>query len=357
MKTGPLTSPLRIFCTLAGGLMMTAMAASPIRAAPVDAAQSTSSPTIFVDLTAQGNATPKSAAPGGDAAVPAGSSMMFIDLTTGAAPTAMPARNIPAPTRTPHTRLVDLRNGASPPPEEQAEAEVAAPDPGPTIITITADRLRDPYEETNRGRFRAHVRLHHYVIDPVERAYIYVVPEPARVGVHNFLTNLDTPTVFANDVLQGNVGRAGDTISRFVINSTLGIAGIFDVAGMAGIRYRDDDFGATLATYGVGDYPYLLIPVIGPSNPRDLSGKVVDLFLDPFRFVTLPGGIITSIGRGGLHEADKRTDEVGELDELARSAPDPYAAERSMALEKRRAEIEGTPVPSVPPGSVAIRGR
>jgi phospholipid-binding lipoprotein MlaA len=337
--------------------MMTAMAASPTRAAPVDAAQGTSSPTIFVDLTPQGSATPKSAVPGGDAAVPAGSSMMFIDLTTGAAPAAMPAHNIGAPTKAPRTRLVDLRNGASPPPEEQAEAEPEIPAPETTIITITADRLRDPYEETNRGRFRAHVRLHHYVIDPVERAYIYIVPEPARAGVHNFLTNLDTPTVFANDVLQGNVGRAGDTISRFVINSTLGIAGIFDVAGMAGIRYRDDDFGATLATYGVGDYPYLLIPVIGPSNPRDLSGKIVDIFLDPFRFVTLPGGIISSIGRGGVHEVDKRTDEVGELDELARSSSDPYAAERSMALEKRRAEIEGNPAPSVPPGSVAIRGR
>lgn len=357
MKTRPLTLPLRTLYALACGLMMTAMAASPIRAAASDTAQGTTSPTTFVDLTAPGNATPKSAAPGGDAAVPAGSSMMFIDLTTGAAPTAMPARNIAAPTRTPHTRIVDLRNGASPPPEEQAEAEAEVPAPETTIITITADRLRDPYEETNRGRFRAHVRLHHYVIDPVERAYIYIVPEPARAGVHNFFTNLDTPAVFANDLLQGNVGRAGDTISRFVINSTLGIAGIFDVAGRAGIPYRDDDFGATLAKYGVGDYPYLLIPVIGPSNPRDLSGKVVDIFLDPLQFVTLPGGIITTIGKGGLHQVDKRTDEVGELDELARSAPDPYAAERSMALERRRAELDDTPMASKPPGSLAIRGR
>jgi phospholipid-binding lipoprotein MlaA len=253
--------------------------------------------------------------------------------------------------------MVDLTNGASPPPEEEADVEAEAPAPETTIITITADRLNDPYEETNRGRFRAHVRLHHYVIDPVERAYIYIVPEPARIGVHNFLTNLDTPAVLANDILQGKVDRAGNTLSRFVVNSTLGIFGIFDFAGQAGIPYRDDDFGATLANYGVGDYPYLLIPVIGPSNPRDLSGKVVDIFLDPFRFVTLPGGIITSIGRGGLHEADKRTDEVGKLDELARSASDPYAAERSTALEKRRAEIDDTPKPSVPPGSVAIRAR
>jgi phospholipid-binding lipoprotein MlaA len=336
--------------------MMTAMAASPIRAAPSDAPQSASAQTVFVDLTAQGSAASKPAVPDRNTAAPANASTMFIDLTTGAAPTAMPDRVLH--NKPPRMRMVDLTKGASPPPEKELDqAEEEAPAPQTTVITITADRLNDPYEETNRGRFRAHVRLHHYVIDPVERAYIYVVPKPARDGVHNFLTNLDTPAVLANDVLQGKVERAGNTLSRFVVNSTLGIFGIFDFAGQAGIPYRDDDFGATLATYGVGDYPYLLIPVIGPSNPRDLSGKVVDFFLDPFRFVTFPGGIIGSIGRGGLHEADKRTDEVGELDELARSASDPYAAERSMALERRRAEIDDTPKPSVPPGSVAIRAR
>jgi phospholipid-binding lipoprotein MlaA len=329
----------------------------PIRAAPSDATQSASSQTTFVDLPAQ-SAMPKSAVPDRNAAVPAGPSTTFIDLTTGAAPTAMPNRNIGVPTKTPHTRIVDLRNGASPPPEQEAEqAEIGVPAPETTIITITADRLSDPYEETNRGRFRTHVALHHYVIDPVERAYIYVVPDPARAGVHNFLSNLETPSILANDVMRGQVDRAGNTLSRFVVNSTLGIFGIFDIAGRAGIPARDDDFGATLATYGVGDYPYLLVPVIGPSNPRDLSGKVVDIFLNPLHFFTLPGGIFTSIGQTGLHEVDKRTGEVGELDELARSTPDPYAAERSMALERRRAAIDDTPTPSVPPSSVAIRAR
>ena len=279
---------------------------------------------------------------------------MFIDLTTGAAPTVMPDRNIGTPVKTPHTRRVDLSNGASPPPE-QTDEDIAVPET--TVITITADRLVDPYEETNRGRFRAHVRLHHYVIDPVERAYIYVVPEPGRAGVHNFLSNLETPSILANDALQGKVDRAGKTLSRFVVNSTLGIFGIFDVAGQAGIPFRDDDFGATLANYGVGDYPYLLIPVIGPSNPRDLSGKVVDIFLNPLRYLTLPGGIFTSLGHTGLHEVDKRTVEVGELDDLSRSAPDPYAAERSKALERRREELDDTPMPSKPPASFAIRPR
>ena len=279
---------------------------------------------------------------------------MFIDLTTGAAPTVMPDRSVAAPVKAPRTRRIDLSNGAAPPPEQEAE-DVTAPET--TVITITADRLVDPYEETNRGRFRAHVRLHHYVIDPVERAYIYVVPEPGRAGVHNFLSNLETPSILANDVLQGKVDRAGNTLSRFVVNSTLGIFGIFDVAGQAGIPFRDDDFGATLATYGVGDYPYLLIPVIGPSNPRDLSGKVVDIFLNPLRYLTLPGGTFTSLGHTGLHEVDKRTVEVGELDDLSRSAPDPYATERSKALERRREELDDKPMPGKAPASFAIRPR
>ena len=218
-------------------------------------------------------------------------------------------------------------------------------EPPSELVTITADRLADPYEEDNRGRFAAHVRLHHYVIDPVERVYIATVPDPARSGVHNFLTNLETPSILANDLFQGDFKRAGDTLSRFVVNSTLGLFGIFDIAGKAGIPFRDDDFGATLATWGVGDGPYLLVPVIGPSNPRDLTGKVVDFVIDPLHYVTVPGGVLTSVGHAGLHEADKRQSEVGELDELARTTRDPYAAERSRAREERSMEIFGPAVP------------
>jgi phospholipid-binding lipoprotein MlaA len=283
----------------------------------------------FVDLSGGQPAT--------DAFQPAITTPGFVDLSPGATPSA----TAPAPKRR-HIRVVDLGNGGLPTDSDDA---ADADEPEPDIITITADRLADPYEETNRGRFNAHVRLHHYVIDPVERVYIDIVPDPARSGVHNVLTNLESPTVLANDLFQGDFNRAGDTLSRFVVNSTLGIFGLFDIAGRAGIPYRDNDFGATLATYGVGDRPYLLVPVIGPSNPRDLSGKVVEFFLDPFRYVTLPGGIISSVGRSGLHEADKRQDEVGELDELSRTTPDPYAAERAKAREERNVEIFGPPAP------------
>ena len=285
-------------------------------------------------------AGPASAAAPSDGAPRDSAQTIFIDLTKGDAPTAMPDNSISAPTKTPRARRIDLSNGAALPAIGETEDETAAEI---DRITITADRLDDPYEETNRGRFRSHVGLHRYVIDPAERVYIHVVPVPARVGAHNFLTNLETPTVLANDLFRGKWDRAGDTLSRFVVNSTIGIGGIFDFAGKAGIAYRDDDFGATLATYGVSDSPYLLVPVIGPSNPRDLGGKIVDFLLDPLHWVTVPGGIVTSVAHTGLHELDKRSVDVGALNALARTAPDPYAEERKAAREKRAAEIGEAP--------------
>jgi phospholipid-binding lipoprotein MlaA len=213
----------------------------------------------------------------------------------------------------------------------------------PEQIVITTDKIEDPYEEGNRSRFETHVALHSVVIDPVESAYINAVPALVRAGVHNFLTNLESPSVFANNLFQGEPYNAGGTLSRFAINSTIGIGGVFDVATGMGFRYRDDDFGRTLATYGVSDCPYLLVPVIGPTNPRDLSGKVIDFFLNPLRYFTLPGGFMTSVGHAGLHEVDKRSEDVGQLDTLARTALDPYASERTMARERRNSEIHGHP--------------
>ncbi len=291
--------------------------------------------TNFVDLTAN---RPAQAAPEPSPYV-AGSSAaqtMFMDLSTGAVAVPVQQREL-APSETPHVRHFDLSNGDM--------REMAEPNPPLPIdtITITADRLNDPFEDTNRGRFNTHVKLHRYVIDPVERAYFWTVPSPARGGLHNFLTNLETPAVLANDVFQGDLDRAGTTLERFVVNSTVGVVGLIDVAGRAGIPYRDNDFGATLATYGVSDYPYLLVPVIGPSNPRDLGGKVVDFLLDPLHFVTLPGGILTSAGHAGLHELDKRSIDAGQLDALSKSSPDAYAEERKNARAKRAAELGNTP--------------
>jgi phospholipid-binding lipoprotein MlaA len=271
------------------------------------------------------------------------SQTIFIDLTKGDTASAMPER-APPPTTAPRTRHIDLSNGAELPAEDDSQ-DNALPALETDDVTITADRASDPYEEGNRGRFKTHVALHRNLIDPVENVYMETVPDPVRAGVHNFLTNLESPTIFINNVLQGEVARASGTVTRFVVNSTIGIAGIFDIAGWIGIPYRDSDFGQTLAVYGAGDYPYLLVPIIGPTNPRDLTGKVVDLFLNPLHYVTLPGGFITSVGHAGLNQLDKRSEDAGQLDELSRTVPDPYATERKMSRERRNAEISGTETP------------
>jgi hypothetical protein len=143
-----------------------------------------------------------------------------------------------AEARTPATRFIDLSAGESPDAATAGEAEIVLP---PVKVIDPAD----PYEESNRARFETHVALHRDVIDPVETVYIESVPEPARAGLHNVLTNLEAPSVFINDVLQIHIGGAGETLTRFVVNSTLGIAGIFDVATHLGLRYRDNDFGHT----------------------------------------------------------------------------------------------------------------
>ncbi|HXJ02209.1 MAG TPA: MlaA family lipoprotein, partial [Micropepsaceae bacterium] len=153
--------------------------------------------TMVIDLTAPNAQAPAPAAGGGPAT-------MFVDLTKGDAPSAMPADKF-GPARVPRTRHVDLSNGAAPPPPDENEDSVQI-----DTITITGERIpdpNDPLEDSNRGRFRTHVGLHRYFIDPVERTYFFVVPTPAREGIHNFLTNLESPTVLANDLFQGKLDR------------------------------------------------------------------------------------------------------------------------------------------------------
>jgi len=322
-----------IFRRLASGCVLATAGTDACLAADVSGGMARSpAPTVFIDLTAG-----RSVGPAQDSIDQMSApETQYFDLTTGAnAPPAIAAPvPVPSPSGSPRMRFVDLTTGASPDTFVEPEVETAA-----RADIVTGSDPNDPFEETNRGRFRSHVALHHYVIDPVETTYIDTVPEPLRVGLHNFLTNIETPSVFANDVLQVQPRRATNTLSRFVINSTVGIVGILDVATHIGIRYRDDDFGQTLATYGMGNGPYLLVPVIGPSNPRDLGGKIVDFFLNPLRYFTLPGGFVTSIGHAGAHEIDKRSFDVGELDELSRSAPDPYATERDRARRRRNVEL------------------
>lgn len=197
----------------------------------------------------------------------------------------------------------------------------------------------DPYEAQNRKIFELNQSLDRNFMLPVAKGYVAVVPEPARDGIHNFLTNLHVPVIFANDVLQGEVSRAGDTFGRFAVNSTVGVGGLIDIAAKIGIPEHQSDFGETLAVYGVDEGPYLVLPMIGPSNPRDAAGYVVDEALDPSTWISWRSSTFFKLGRGALDIVDERSRNIETLDELERSSVDLYATLRSLYRQHRQAEI------------------
>jgi phospholipid-binding lipoprotein MlaA len=197
----------------------------------------------------------------------------------------------------------------------------------------------DPYEQTNRSIFAFDEGLDHNVARPVAVFYNDVVPGFARTGVHNVLGNLDTPVIFANDVLQGEATRAGQTLGRAVVNTTLGIGGLFDPASRMGIPGHDEDFGQTLGVWGVGEGPYLVLPLAGPSNPRDLAGVAGDIALDPFTYMKWHNSTLHLIIREGLEIVDLRARNVESLDQIERTSVDLYATTRSLYRQHRNAEI------------------
>ena len=199
----------------------------------------------------------------------------------------------------------------------------------------------DPIEPFNRGSYAVHQAIDRTVLEPVARGYRAVVPNPVRRGVRNVLVNLRAPVVLINDVLQGEPRRAGDTLGRFVVNSTLGLGGVFDVArDRMGVRAHDEDFGQTLAKWGVGEGPYLFIPVLGPSNPRDLTGFGVDIASNPLTWVGQGAAVDALLwSRAGVTVVDTREGLIETLDDVNRTSLDSYATLRSAYRQRRRAEI------------------
>ncbi len=198
----------------------------------------------------------------------------------------------------------------------------------------------DPLEPLNRAIFSFNLGLDKALLRPLAAAYNTVLPDPVRDGVRNFLNNLRTPIVLANDVLQGEIGRAGETVGRFLLNSTIGVGGLFDIATELGFEFHDEDFGQTLAVWGVGEGPYLMLPILGPSNPRDAVGLVGEYFADPVVIWTNNTDrewILYT--RTGVNTVDRRSRNVKTLEELERTSLDFYAAVRSLYRQRRMDEI------------------
>jgi len=199
--------------------------------------------------------------------------------------------------------------------------------------------LNDPYEPANRFFYKINDGLDTYALRPAAVAYRAVVPAGVRRPIHNALVNLGTPATFANDVFSAKPRRAGDSMMRFLINTTAGAGGLFDVATGWGYPDHDSDFGMTLALWGVGDGPFLFLPLLGPSNPRDAAGFGANIALDPLTWASFGGSTAASVTRGGFGALDTRERLIDQVDSIKRGALDPYATFRSLYRQNRADEI------------------
>jgi phospholipid-binding lipoprotein MlaA len=220
-------------------------------------------------------------------------------------------------------------------------------------LAAAEEEFNDPFEDVNRKIFDFNQVVDRNVLVPVAKAYRTALPDVVRDSIRDFLYNLRDPLIFANDTLQGDFERAGQTFARFVLNSTLGVGGLIDVAGRWGqLPYHEQDLGVTLGVWGIPEGPYLVIPILGPSDPRDLGGQVAEGFGDPFnRLVT--GNPYTlywiPFVRGGVSGIDQRSRYIETLADIERTSLDYYATIRSLYRQRRAALIRHEKEQNLPP--------
>lgn len=194
----------------------------------------------------------------------------------------------------------------------------------------------DPYESLNRKIFAFNLVVDGIILKPVAHGYNYVVPDRGKVMVSNFADNIKEPITFANSILQADIENSFATFWRFLINSSFGIGGLFDVATEIGLNNRETGMGDTFAIYGVGSGPYFVVPVIGPSTTRESFGRLGDLFVDPFSYVD--NKIFYSII--AVKTVDTRYHKMSLLDDVYENSLDPYSTLRSLYLQHREVEVQ-----------------
>jgi phospholipid-binding lipoprotein MlaA len=207
-----------------------------------------------------------------------------------------------------------------------------------------AATIADPWEPFNRAMHTFNDRLYFWLLKPVAQGYNVVVPEPARVSVSNFFSNLRTPVRLVNCVLQANPIGAATELFRFMINSTVGLAGLFDPAGgeEINLKRQDTDLGQTLGFWGLGQGIYIVWPITGPSSLRDTAGIVGDYFLYPISY--LDPWYVWSAVRG--YEVENEVSlRIGDYEAIKEAAIDPYIAFRDAYVQYRLKKVEGQPAP------------
>jgi phospholipid-binding lipoprotein MlaA len=217
-------------------------------------------------------------------------------------------------------------------------------------IVDRTPEAEDPWENFNRGTFSFNQKFDKYLLAPLAKGYRFVFPSEIRTGVRNFLNNLSEPWSSINSALQGNFKNTGNTLARFVINSTLGILGIFDVATEIGFEKQKEDFGQTLAVHGVGPGPYLVLPFLGPSTVRDAIGKVTSIYADPVTLALERNNKDEWIWIGmAVKGIDFREQNLEKIDNLNATSVDFYATLRSLYLERRSSMIRNQKIDNADP--------
>lgn len=197
----------------------------------------------------------------------------------------------------------------------------------------------DPFERLNRRTLRVNQAVDRWLLSPVTRAYGAVLPEGAKRSVRRFFLNLESPAIFVNDLLQGEIDDAATTVARFSVNTVLGVAGLFDPATSLGLERHEADFGETLAKGGVGSGPYLIVPLLGPTTVRDGIGTLVDVALQPSIYLLGPAPLVTATVQEGTDGITLREAHDEDLARLEEGSLDYYAALRSAYYQDRMAAL------------------
>jgi len=212
--------------------------------------------------------------------------------------------------------------------------------PEDPVARAEYEALNDPLEPANRVMWDINMGADRYVLKPVAKQYRAMLPPGPRNGIRNVLNNLESPLIFANDLLQGEIDRAGITLVRFIFNSTIGLGGLFDVTKNEGYPRHTEDFGQTLAVWGAPEGPYLVLPLLGPRSLRHGVGTAVEWIADPVDYLLDDiAGQWAVYTRTGLDIVDARARSIESFEAIEKSSIDLYATVRSAYRQRREQEI------------------
>ncbi len=209
---------------------------------------------------------------------------------------------------------------------------------------VQAQEVSDPFESVNRKVFWFNNQLDNYILEPVSKAYTWALPKPVRSSVRNFFSNLEYPIHLVSNLSQGKLDQVGNDTGRFLINSTFGILGLFDVAEKVGFEYHEEDFGTALGHWGLDGGPYLMLPLLGPSNVRDFTGTVVDYFLHPLNWAQLDSSLsddvdYSLIGVSVIQVVDTRSSLQQAIEAAKEASVDYYSFVKNAHHQRRQGII------------------